>query len=411
MPKISELTEASALDEDDFFVVVEDGVTKRVLKSAIITVSGDYGDGSDDALVVATGTTTTPTREMYYSSIEIQGTGKLDCYHAIYCNGTVDISGVTGDGGIIADGNAGAAGENSFQAGGTTNGGAAGAQRADGSVGGGNAGGAGADGTSAGSDTGQVGGTGTLVARAFGGAGSQGGRGGYGTGVPTASIASGGATTVALVLRAVLSAFNTSFFGALSITNVCKGGAGGGGGNSGTGCGGANLGGPGGAGGGGGGGAGVLLGRWKNLKKGASTPAGAIRARGGAGAVGGNCDALTDAGGSNQTGGGAGGGGAGGGYVNLDIDTLEGPAVTDLIVADGGASGAGGNGFIGATPAGPNAGGSCGAGGKSGQISVTVRSTGTTYYAPAGVAGGLTAAGSLGVGAPSAAGGVARATL
>jgi hypothetical protein len=379
--------------------------------ATLLGLAGDYGSGIDGALVVATGTTVTPTREMYYSSIEIQGTGKLDCYHAIYCSGTVDISGVTGTGGIIADGANGTAGGNSDNSGAATTGGTGGAARADGTVGGSQQGGNGANGSSGGFDVGQTGNNGSTISRGFGGNGGGGAKGGSGTGVPTAVIGSAGVATAGLVLQAILSAFNTTFFGQLGSLSINRGGAGGAGGNSGSGCGGANLGGAGGAGGGGGGGAGVLLGRWRKLKTSITTPAGAIRARGGAGGNGGNCDALVELGGSNQTGGGGSGAGGGGGSVNLDIGEREGPAITDLVIADGGASGAGGSGFIGATPAAGPAGGARAAGGQSGQIYVCVRSTGARLSAARGTAGATTLAGTLGVGAPSGAGGVSRVTL
>jgi hypothetical protein len=372
-------------------------------------IPADYGSGLDGPLVVATGTTTTPTREMYYSSIEIQGTGKLDCRHAIYCNGTVDVSGVTGDGGIIADGNAGAAGGSSSPSTGNadTIGGAGGAARPDGTVGGGAAGGAGANGSASGFDVGATGGSGTAASRGLGGAGGAGSKGGSGTGVPVTLVGAAGTVNTGLVLQSVLSAFGTVFFGQLN-TNVNKGGGGGAGGNSGSGCGGAN-GYAGGAGGGGGGGAGTLLGRWRNLKTGEGTPAGAIRARGGAGGNGGSCTGVPPL--DNQMGGGAGGAGGGGGYVNLDIGEREGPEIIDLVIADGGATGAGGDGFIGLTPAAGPAGGSRSVAGQSGQICVLLRSTGESFSAPRATAGAAILAGTLGVGAPSGAGGVARVTL
>jgi hypothetical protein len=241
---------------------------------------GIYGDGSDGVGNI-TGGTTTLTRDMFYSSLTVTGTGMLNTAgFRVFVQGvcTINASGIISNDGVAggAGGGAGAAASANTVGGGGTG--------ATGTVGAGTAGG------SPGNSLGGSGGAGGLGSGGAGGAG----------GTATAPIAANGSIRT--------SAFTTTgqLVGA-AVTRLLGGGGGGTGG------------GDGGQGPGSGGGGGVVL-----LCARTIVNNGTIRALGGAGG---------SAGGTNR--GGAGGGG--GGVVLLTYNAYSGSGTTSVAGGAGGA--------------------------------------------------------------------------
>lgn len=270
---------------------------------------GNFGDGSDGTVTI-TGGTTTITRDMYYETLTVTGTGILETNgYRVFVRGTCTIQA----GGIVQ--NPGIAG-----AGGAIGGGA-GTAAAAGSLGGGFIGGAGiAD---------AVGNPGANATDALGGAGGAGGatvgvvRAGGAGGTATAPAAADGGTRHACVrVGQILGGGNTP------IVTSLRGGAGGGSGASVAG--GATSGG-----GGGGGGVVCLIAYSLVLAAGAI-----IRAPGGA--AGAPQAGAVEIGGS---------GGGGGGLVLLAYRLLSDAGAT--ITAAGGAAtngiNGGGNGVAGSS--------------------------------------------------------------
>jgi hypothetical protein len=263
---------------------------------------GVYGDGSD-GIVTITGGTTTLTRDMYYETLTITGTGVLQpAGHRVFVRGLLTIAA----GGIIRrDGNAGSVPVDNVT------GGAAGAALGVGSLGGSGAGGAGGNTSTAGSaganvsngvgGNGGVGGasndTGADASEAGGAAGLSGGAGGAGTnGVRDLAAARG---------------YIVAGSGTVALLQGGAGGGGGGGGDNGTG-------------GGGGSGGGVLVIFAYQIAN-----AGLISANGGAGgAAFTGPDAISNGGGA----------GGGGGLIYLVTRALTGAGT---ITVTGGAGGAG----------------------------------------------------------------------
>lgn len=327
-----------------------------------------YGSKQDGNLNLNAGTITL-TRDMFYDSVTISGSGKIVTNgFKIFCH-TLDLSDAN-TGSIVPtaapDGTAA-----------TTQAGAAGGVASTiGTLSPSVVGGAGA--------TGVVGVGATAVASTAttpsnGGSSGAGGAGGSG------GSGAGGAARAASTATVRL-AFGRWTEGLIRGVTLMQAGASGPGGSSGAGDG-VVLG----RGGGGGGvGNGPMVIYAKNIITSVSTQAGAINAKGG---NGGNGATAT----SGNVGGGGGGAGGGGGFIFLMYRTKSGPTVTNLINCDGGDGGIGGNGF------GTGTGGSGGSGGDGGRIQIytpfnesgfeTVGSTGSAGGAPAGVNGGAAGVG------------------
>lgn len=337
---------------------------------AATNVLESYGDGSDGAVSISSGTTTL-VRDMYYSNLTLSGTGKLvTAGFRVFCSGTLDITAAPA-GAIQWNGNDGSASA-------TTAAGAVGATLTGTTVGGSSAGtagkaaaaGAGTNATSSGNAT------------ANGGTGGSSGTGGAGNGGTNAggTGAASGTNTTLPIRRWELNLL-------LGVTQILGGNGGTGGGS-----GGGNGTNQGGGGGGGGGGAGVVVIYAKTINRGASTAANCIQANGGVGGAGGTASAT-----GATKGGGGGGSGAGGGWIFILYDTLSGATATNAIQASGGAGGAGG------TPTGGSLGGNGGGGGSGGRITLLKVNTsagsestgaaGTAGSAASGATGGAGGAG------------------
>ena len=272
-----------------------------------------WGDCSDGNATISSGTTTL-TRDMFYNSLTLSGTGVLNTAgYRVYVCSTLDISAAQ-SGAIIRNGNNGS---------GLT----AGAALTTNYLGGSGAGGAGGNGGvgSAGSAGGNGGGV-TNVAGSSGD-GNAGGAGASNafSGVPYPTLPAG------------LSIANSG------VINYPTGGAGGGGG------GGATSGGAGAGGGGGGSGGGVMVIAANTIARGTNSNTSIIQVKGGNGAAGGGSAAN----------GGGGGAGGGGGWFILTYQQLTGSTITNAIDLSGGTGGNGG--------AGTTAGGNGGAAGDSGK--------------------------------------------
>lgn len=288
-----------------------------------------YGDGSDGALSISSGTTTL-TRDMYYSSITVTGTAQINPNgKKIYCSGACANGGSNG---IILPPNVGSNG--SGQTGGT-----GAIATASGNMGNGLAGQNGSNGAAGGlGGSSGVPGTNAGTSSGYGAAGAAGGNGGSGTG--------GTAGTYTNLPERIV---RHDHLVALAYKNGGQGGASGGGGSA------AALA-TGGGGGGGGSGGGVIMIFARSFNNTATV---GVSARGGAGGNGGNAPS------GNATGGGGGAGG-GGGHIYIVCDVLT--AVGTLTVT-GGAGGTGGTG---------NGGGSAGTTGGTGSTGHTTIYTSST---------------------------------
>ena len=259
---------------------------------ATAAVNGIYGDGSDGNVTIST--TVTLTRDMFYDTLTITGTGVLKtALYTVRCKTAliVQSSGIVSCDGLSASGSTG---------GGSINGSP--------SLGPGSSGGNGTTGAGA---------SPTSVSMSLGGAGGNGGS-------STNSRGSGATVSAPTADRGSMRALPAAAAGALisassGFTALRPGGGGGGGGGDNTN-----------AGGGGGGGGGIIV-----INAPAITNSGAIHANGGNGA--------------NGTGGNAGGGGGGGGgAVILNMSTaLTGNAPTATAGTGGTGAGTGNSGSSG----------------------------------------------------------------
>ena len=333
-----------------------------------------YGDGSDGSVTISSGTTYL-ARDSFYASLTINGTGQIRPNgYRLFVRDVLDLSNAPASA-ITANGSDG-----SLQT--------AGSQLASSTCGGGSAGSAGAAGgtTNGGNATAS-----SSSSNSGGGKGSQGivgGGGGSGTG--GSGVAVGTFIAVSSVPRTPQEIFLT--LRTLLINGGGGGSGGGGGGGDGT---------AGGNGGGGGGGSGVLDIRSRIVKRGASTPVGCISANGGLGAAG--ISAV-----AGVRGGGGGGGGGGAGVIRLMFDSLQGTAAINMLTANGGNSGANGNGFGG----GLGANGSGVVSSKGGRIILLCMDAGTWTELDGtglqGTSGGVNSGTTAGV---SAIGGLAQVSL
>lgn len=334
-----------------------------------------YGSKQDGNLVLNAGTLTL-TRDMFWNSVTISGSGKIVVNgFKIYCH-TLDLSNANTNSivptaspdGVSATTQAGAAG---------------GVASITGTLAPSVVGGAGATGV-VGVGAQAVASTSTNPSN--GGNSGAGGAGGAGlSGAGGASRAAASATT-----RLAFGRWTEDLVRGIVLMQA---GAAGAGGSSGAGDG-VNLG----RGGGGGGvGNGPMIIYAKNIITSVSTQAGAINSRGGNGGNG----ATASLG---NIGGGGGGAGGGGGYIFLMYRTKSGPVVTNLINCDGGDGGIGGNGF------GTGIGGSGGGGGDGGRIQLYIpyAETGSETSGATGTAGN---AGAGNIGGAAGLGGQCRVSL
>lgn len=291
----------------------------------------NFGDGSDGALSISSGTTTL-ARDMYYDSVSITGTATINPNgYKIYCKNVLSVAGSNG---IIISPNIGGNGSGATAGSGasamTENNmgeGLAGQNGATGAAGG-LGGASGNPGTAAGSTSG------------YGGAGGAGGNGGSGTG--------GAAGTYTNLPERII---RHDHIVKLDYKNGGQGGASGGGGA-------ASALGNGGGGGGGGSGGGVIMIFCASINNTATT---GISAKGGNGGNGGNAPN------GNSTGGGGGAGG-GGGHIYI---------ITNAVTALGTLSVAGGTGGTGGAASGSGSAGSTGGTGSVGHTTVYNGSTDT----------------------------------
>lgn len=343
-----------------------------------------FGDGSDGDLVAGSGTTTL-SRDAFYRNVTLSGTARININgNRLFVSGTLDLSGYTGTVPAIyrgvSDGTAGGTGSGSA-------GGSGAALQGAGTINESSAGGAGGGG-GGGTNAGAQGTGGTVPTVCGGGVSGSGGAGGTGSGSTGGASRAGAFFTPQAIRWATPGPYWRG-------TNLIFGGAGGAGGGGG----GAGLSGGGGGGGGGGAGGGMYVGI-RRLIVSASTPAGAISARGGNGGVG------ASRGGISGAGGGGGGSGGGGGFMIVVIGEKTGPTITNLFDANGGAGGNGGTG-------GPSGGfgGQGGSGGGGGQVSVWVLNTGQALYAGPVAAPALPAVPTDINGSAGTAGAIAAVTL
>lgn len=303
---IQELQNIQGLAEDTPFDNSTDGFTANQVQAAIEEAKNTggsnnlFGDGSDGALAMSTGTFTLP-RTMYYSSVTLSGTAIVNMNgFKMYVNGTLALSGTAS---MVRTPNAGTAGSGDTNG----NGGAAMTQNDMG------AGLAGQAGVNGGSNNGGVAGNNAGTANGYGGAGGASGSAGS-TGT------AGAAGTYTNIPERVVRMDHIWLLTAYK--NGGQGGAGGAGGA-------ASLLANGGGGGGGGSGGGVMIIFCKVLN---STSSVGITVIGGAGANGGNAP-------SGNSNGGGGGGGGGGGHIYIVCNSAT--AIGTLNVS-GGAGGTGG---------------------------------------------------------------------
>lgn len=292
---------------------------------AAISINGP-GDGSDGNVTIASGTTTL-TRDMFYNTLTVNGTGILQTNgYRVFVKGTLTIDNTSGAV-IRNNGTVGTVGSN--QAGGTGGaGGGGGAGGVSGSLPAGTAGSAGGAGANDGSNTGSNGTAGINTTHTINTtAGVAGGNGGT-AGAPGSGGAGG---TVGAITNLPRNSFSTYYLMDFTSTTAfiqftVNAGGGGGGGGSSNGSTGSGAGG----GGGGGGGGGIV---WIACKTLAITGTGAIQANGGNGGNGGN--------GAGGKGGGGGGAGGTGGAVIAIYHLKSG---TGTMVASGGSGGSAGSG-------------------------------------------------------------------
>lgn len=264
-----------------------DAVAARATLAVEIILESLFGDGSDGALHVTSGTTTLSASKQYSSILVDAGTVLDSRAFKVLCQGTCTINGSwTCNGSNASDGSA-------------ATGGGVGSAVSSSDVGGTNVGTAGASGTTgAGAQATASTGESNSWSGATGGTGGASGLGSGGAGVTSR----GAGTTTQRGLQIFY--FGTPLTGATTLKGGTPGTGGGSGGGDGSGSGG--------GGGGGGHGGGVLYGCVKDLVVGS---AGIVQAKGGNGGNGGN-------GGGTNCGGGGTGGGGGGGVVMLVYETI-----------------------------------------------------------------------------------------
>jgi len=330
-----------------------------------------FGDGSDGNVTISSGTTT-PTRTMYYKSLTINGTGKLDLSNGfpVFVSEVLDLTSAPAEA-ITAPG---AAGNNATGATGGT-GGSAGVTNITPRQLGGRTGSAG------GTGVGTVGVAAQVVAYQLGDGGG-GGAGGGGTSGAGGAAAAGVSQNVTPP-KNTFGQFNRFTSGVLAQVWVSGGGSGASGAGDGT-----NSGG---GGGGSGSGAGCCWVNARIINRGVSTTAAAIRALGGAGGAGG----VPAAG---NCGGGGGGGAGAGGWIVLRYLHLIGFTATNMLDATGGAGGGGGS------KTGTGNTGNGGNGGSGGTITLVDLGTNTTTVTTG-------SAGSAGAGQNGGAGGTCQVSL
>jgi len=326
---------------------------------------GFFGDGSDGALNISSGTTTL-SRDQFYSSVTISGSARLNPNgFKIFVSGTLDLTNAPTNAisrntvdGSNGSGSTGGAGVGSGTVG--TLSGAAGAVSSS----------AGGTGVITGNTTVQATAISAQVTSLGGSNGASGGGG----------ISTGSANPRTQVLAQVNSFYRIDHQ-ILRGSSLFGGGLSGAGGTSGGGDG-TNAG----AGGGGGGSGGQFIAIFANtIARGSSTAVGTIRAIGGNGG-GGAASTLGTAGG------GGGGSGGGGGVVIIYYASLTGSTATNAINVYGGNGGNGGNSVSSTRSAGQ--GGQGGSGGRvilfdvtNGTITET-NGTQTSASAPATIAAG-----------------------
>lgn len=341
-----------------------------------------FGNGYDGDVTVTT-VLAALTRDMYYNSLTISGSGSIPSQGwRIFVKGTLDLT-TAGANAIHCNGNVGITAS-------STSGAAAPASVSStailpnglvGTAGGAGGAAAGTSGSTPGTDAGIV----------FGGASTTSGSGGTGASGAGGSGAGNGysssvSATTANGFPHHLAAFPCGTRTDLQSGQGGGGGGGGGGGSSGNG---------GGAGSGGSGG-GVVVVFAALIVRGTGTAIGCLSANGG---VGGDGFGFVPPVASGGRGGGGGGSGGGGGAIYLVAGSLSGATTANALRANGGNGGAGGNGDTNA------AGGAGGAGAMSGQIvflnleAVTITAptkwvTFTSGGAASGATGGAGATGS-----------------
>lgn len=331
-------------------------------------IAASFSNGQDGNLTISSGTTTL-TRDMYYDTVTISGTARIDpAGWTIYAK-VIDLTNAPA-GAISRTSNAG---NNATNQTGATGG----ASQSTQTAGGGQAGTPGGGG-------GSGAGTNSAAPTALSGNGGIGGAGGAAGNGSSGSGAAGGASTTPTPQR-VGTLRAPCFFqsgGATWQPTTPFGGSGGRGGAGASGNG-ANAGG--GGGGGGQGGANVVI-YADEIIVGPSTAAGAISGKGGRGGNGANGQGAANTGG----GGGAGGGGGGWGYFVFGKVTGTASNVIDFSGGDGGNGGT-------ATTGGTN--GTGGVGGDGGNVELFVGS-GATAAHTTGSSGGSASGTTGGTGGP-----------
>lgn len=299
------------------------GAKLFITPAKLVSFLSGFGDGSDGALSISSGTTTL-TADKQYTSISVSGTAILETAgYRIYCQGTVTVDATSG---ACIRNNGGAGGNAS-----AGTGGAAGASAPGVNVPAGIVGKAGANGRSTTGDgaAGVAGDNITLsigvvgVAGGAGGSASAGYDGGAGGAAGTLSASSNKLATIADTSPLVDYVLSTNTFAA--VKGSSGSGSGGAGGQNGAAV-------TSGAGGGSGASGGCVFIAAKQFTL---SGTGAIQARGGAGGNGGNANGT----GGGEVGGGGGGAGGAGGQVILIYHFLNDPS---LISVAGGAGGSGG---------------------------------------------------------------------
>lgn len=292
-------------------------ITTGVLSPAVGGASmGFFGDGSDGALNISSGTTVLQ-RDQFYSSLTISGSARLDPNgFKIFVSGTLDLTNAPANAISLTVNNGG-------NASGAT-GGTAGTGLVSGTVGGTN--GTASAGTNGGTGTGASATAATTSTACLGGSNGTAG--------------SGGANATQVAGRTASTRTQNSFYRIdhqiLRGTTLFTGGLCGSGGSSGTG----TTGNTSGSGGGGGAGSGIICIFADTISRGSSTAVSSIAAIGGAGGNGSSSTAATNAGG------GGGGAGGAGGCVIIYYSSLTGSIATSCIDVSGGAGGNGGNGVV-----------------------------------------------------------------
>lgn len=318
-----------------------------------------FGDGDDGNVTISSGTTTL-SRDVYYLTLTISGTGQIATNnYRIFCRVALDLSAAPANA-IVARVTATGAGGNGSTAGA---GGLAGATVSGATVSGGSQGVVGgAGGTAAGVTAAAPAGIASFCNTAT--SGGRGGAGGAGSG----GAGGAGATAIPSSVHQERTLSITTLRGIAFIGGGCPGVPGSGGGGDGT---------SGGGGGGSGTAPGALFISARSIIRGTNSTPGIIA---NIGRLGGNGGSAT----AGNRGGGGGGGGSAGGYVRIIFASRTGSVITEAIDVTGGNGGAGGAGF------GTGVGGAGGGAGGGGYVDLwdLESETHTTYQGGAGVDGG-----------------------